>query len=613
MYKKVLFFVLFFIALVSSVFAESFILRDYDFDISGKTQKWVVKELIIPSGEEKFSSRDELVTALDGKKQTLLNKRLFKSVDYTYTEEVSGDVIYVDVLYKIVDARSILILPYPKYDTNTGARLGLRVYNSNTLGTFASLTGVIHGTFQPWDFSTTEYYSEFKLNDLKIGKTAVSSSFSGNATQENGVTDYTASLKVSNIMVLDKFPMNVSLEFNNVKDGEKKYTASWSLSGLSLFNIKFTPSVSTVIYETNKSSSYITPALSTSGIKLWNVNVSFSDSVKYTNSEEFKFAQASHTTNISFSSGIFSKISLSNTLTYVLKSSLAVNNTLTYRLTGTTTLYLYENLTYTGEDYFFSSIDSGVGVSQRITLGEKTSFTPTVKQWIKTTFKEGEDEPTFTRRFEISGSSSANYINWKGSFREGISYSFSISESWNQDYGTLTATGSNDDRIEFVGHKILFGWLNPSIRVIANYTNNASSKGAINGGSSGVLGEYLRGIRNQTIYDGGRNNNLFTSVVNFNLLSKFPLPSIMSSWMSAYVNGFIDYAFTKHGKTSEEADKVRHYVGVGIEGIGVLHDYPSYPIRLSLGFDARKLLEYIKGETESRDFYEIYFGIDFFM
>ncbi len=613
MYRKALVFVLFFIVLVSSVFAESFIIRDYDFDISGKTQKWVVRNLIIPSGEEKFSSRDELVSALEGKKQALLNKRLFKSVDYTYTEEAAGDVIYVDVLYAIVDARSILILPYPKYDTNSGARLGLRVYNSNTLGTFSSLEGVIHGTFQLWDFDTTQYYTEFKLTELKLGSTTVSASFSGDATQTGGVSNYNASFSVGNILVAGKFPMAVNLSFKNVTGGEKTYNASWSLSGLSLFGVSFTPSVSTEIHETNKTSSYITPALSISGIKLWNVNISFSDSVKYTNSEDFKFAQASHTTNISFSSGIFSKFSLSNTLTYKLKSSLAVNNTLTYKLTGATTLYLYENLSYTGEDYFLSSLDSGVGISQTMSIGTHTTFTPTVQEWLKTTFSSDGADPVFSRRFVISGSAGANLINWKGGFREGVSYSFSISESWNQNYGTLTAAGSNVDRFEFTGHKILFGWLNPSIRIIANYTNNAGGKGAIDGGGSAILGEYLRGIRNQTIIDDGRNNNLFVAVVNFNVLSKFPLPSIMSKWMAAYVNGFVDYAFTKHGVDSSDANKVRHYVGFGVEGIGILHDYPSYPIRLSLGFDARKLLQYVKGETDSRGFYEIYFGIGFFM
>ncbi len=620
MYKKALVFVLFFILLLSSVFADSFVIRSYDFDISGKTQKWVIRNLIIPSEEEKFSSMEELVLALDAKTQTILNKRIFKSVDYLYSEETKGDITYVDVLYTIVEGRTILILPYPKYDSNQGARLGVRLYNSNTLGTFASLTGVFHGTFQPWDFSTTEYYTEFVLNELQLGSTTISASFSGDATQAEGVYGYDASFSISNIMVADKFPMALSFGFTNETEGDKKYDAAWSLSGLSLFGISFTPSVSAVIYENAKASSYITPSLSISGIKLGSLSITFSDFVKYTNSEDFKFTQASHYTTLSFTEGKLSPFSFTNGLVYTHQTSLAVNNTLTYKLTGATKLYLYENMTYTGEEYFLSTLDSGVGISQTMNIGEHTTFTPTVQEWIKTTFTEGEDEPSFSRRFVISGSAGVNLINWKGNFREGVSYSFSISEAWYQEYGTLTAAGSNLDRFEFSLHKILFGWLNPSVRIIANYTNDPSGKGAIDGSSgsssganAGILGTYLRGVKNQTLYDEGRNNNLFTSVVNFNMLSKFPLPSIMSRWMSAYINGFIDYAFTKHGTSSDDADAVRHYVGVGFEGIGVLHDYPSYPIRLSLGFDARKLMQYVKGETDSRDFYEIYFGIDFFM
>ncbi len=85
----------------------------------------------------------------------------------------------------------------------------------------------------------------------------------------------------------------------------------------------------------------------------------------------------------------------------------------------------------------------------------------------------------------------------------------------------------------------------------------------------------------------------------------------MSSWVSTYANLFVDYAFTKHAANHDAGD-IKHYVGVGVEGIGILRDYPNYPIRLSIGLDARKLLHYIKGESTSKDFYEIYFGLGFF-
>ena len=150
------------------------------------------------------------------------------------------------------------------------------------------------------------------------------------------------------------------------------------------------------------------------------------------------------------------------------------------------------------------------------------------------------------------------------------------------------------------------------MRILGSYTNNIGSYGSATGTSSGDFGEYLRGVRNQTVIDDGRNRNLLSLIVNVNLMTVFPLPSFMSSWMDAYLNVFCDYAFTKHGVDTSDANIKRHYLGFGFEGIGVLKDYPSYPIRASLGFDARKLLHFLKKETTSRDFYEIYVGIDFF-
>ena len=46
------------------------------------------------------------------------------------------------------------------------------------------------------------------------------------------------------------------------------------------------------------------------------------------------------------------------------------------------------------------------------------------------------------------------------------------------------------------------------------------------------------------------------------------------------------------------------------EAIGILKEYPSYPIRLSVGFDLEALIDCIKNGG-SRGFYEIYFGMGF--
>lgn len=609
--KKLLSFFLCLCIFAFSVTASSVVIRSYSFDISGKTKEWVVRKLIVPSDEESFTTLDEALKALDGKKQTLLNKRLFKGVAYTYTETEEDDVTYIDVIFDIDDARTQLILPYPKYDTNYGARLGLKYWNTNVLGTFSYLYGVVHATFTPWDFSTTKYYTNFILTDLLIGQTSISITFEGDASQSKGVENYKTDVSVKNIAFGGGYSMNMNLGFGNT-GSDIYYSASSSFSGLKLSSVTFSPSISTKIYKKSKGSSYITPSLGISGIKIGSVSIGLSESVKFADSSAFKFAEYSHSASFSFSSEALKKYSYSHSMTYRPQSSLSFNNTVSYSLTGTTTLYAYENLSWTGKDFFFSSFDTGVGISQKISIGEHISITPTLKEFVLTSFVKDDPTPHFQPYYVVSASASGDYINWKGNFREGIMYSFSISESWWQNYSSRSAKGSNVDKAEIQIFKIFGSWFNPSFRGIVNYTNNASGNGFLYGASSGELGEYLRGVRNKTITDDGRNKNLITFVGNLNLMSVFPLPSFMSSWMDAYVNIFADYAFTKHGAGTSDADVARHYFGFGIEGIGILKEYPSYPVRGSLGFDLRKLMQYAKGETTDKGFYEIYIGLDFF-
>ncbi len=594
-----------------SLFAESYIIRSYDYDISGKTQKWVVENLIVPDGEEKFESWEEVESALNNKQQAIINKRVFKSVEYSYTVESIDDVGYVDVKFTIVDARTVLVLPYPKYDSNYGLRIGLKYWNSNVLGTFSSMSGTVHDTFELGNYEdTAKYFADFEIKNLLIGKTSISAEVTGNATQKDGVADYNASLSVSNI-VIGKYSMNLGLGFKN-NGSEFIYNASSSFAGLSIGSVGFGPSISAQIYEKSKGSSYIQPALSTSGIKIGIVNLSFYDYVKFMNSEKFDVNHYYHSMSMSFSEGKLSSYGYSHSFTYYPKSSLGFANTVSYRLSDATTLYFYENLNFSGEDFFFSSFDTGVGISKTIYIGSHISVTPTLSQYLTTARNRDNDDLSFQPFYCVSASSSGNYINWRGNFREGVSYSFSVSESWYQNYVSRTPRGSYSDKAEIQVHKIFGSWFNPSIRILGSYTNDIWSYGSVTGSGSGDFGEYLRGVRNQTVIDDGRNRNLLSLVVNVNLMTVFPLPTFMSSWLDAYLNIFCDYAFTKHGVDTSDANVKRHYLSFGFEGLAVLKEYPSYPVRASLGFDARKLLEYIKGESESRDFYELYVGLDFF-
>ena len=167
--------------LAFNVFAASYVITDYEILVDGKTQKRVIRNLIIPEDtEEVFASEEELVAALDGKRQALVNKRVFKSVSYEYTlsEEEEGK-IGAAVTYNIVDAKTFLAVPYPKYDTNTGLTINAKIKDKNLIGTFASLDGDVYALFEDGVWNNPKLSGEFKITDLLIGDTVFSFNLKG--------------------------------------------------------------------------------------------------------------------------------------------------------------------------------------------------------------------------------------------------------------------------------------------------------------------------------------------------------------------------------------------------------------------------------------------------
>lgn len=285
------------------------------------------------------------------------------------------------------------------------------------------------------------------------------------------------------------------------------------------------------------------------------------------------------------------------------KYSFVDNNTLSYRLSDTTTLLFLSEL-YLSKEGELQIIDNGVGVSQKMKITERFSITPTAKQYLRYDF----NSELFSRYYTLSAAASGDYVNWVGNFRKGYSYNISLSESWWQSYTSRIAkSGAVRDHAEVSIYSIPASWLNTSARVLVNYANNGNYQ-YVTYSKSTEFGEYLRGVRNKTLED--YKQNVFASVINLNVTSKFPMPS-MFDWVDCYANVFFDYANIKH-KVGKEIAK--NFYGIGIEGIGILKEYPSYPIRVSLGFDLERLIERFKREND-RSFtetYEIYIGMGFF-
>lgn len=593
-----------------SLSAASFKIVDYDFDVSGKTMDFALKRIIVPSNEEVFDSEESLVKALDGKKQRLINQRVFKEVEYSYfLGEDVDDVIPVSVLFKIKDARSFLVLPYPKYDSNIGARLGVRLWDSNFLGSLANLTGVVHATFEDNDWSDPLYYGKFELEDFLVGKTTMSFTLLGEGRFGEELENYGIYSSFNNIPLFLGTWLNLSLSATKNGAGTQ-YSMGTTLGGVKLGSVGLTPSLNVVYYDKSPASSYYVPSLITSGISIGNIGISFSDSAKFIHvgeNKELKPEYVTHVTNLAFNGDFLHGVSFSNTTTYYPLAAenatdLYFYNTASYSLSDVSTLYLMENIATATDTNKVSYFDTGVGLSQRINIGSKVSVTPKLSEYLRIYPTESGLE--YARYYILEASTSGNYVNWVGNYRNGIEYRATISEAWMQKYNVREAFGEKGgvfDHFEVSAYKLLWGWFNPSVRVIFNYAVNKGGYGYIFGSSASTLAEELRGIRNNQVAD----SNMLAFVANINLLSYFPLPSFFS-FFDAYANIFFDYALVKR----DLATPAENFYGIGFEGIGILKDYPSYPIRLSVGFDLEQLFEYIN-HGGSKGFYEIYFGMGF--
>lgn len=600
------------ILMCCSVFATSYRIIDYYFDVPGKTMDYAVKRLIVPDSEEIFDSEENLVNALNGKKQTLTNQRVFKSVDYSYLlGECIDDVVPVSVTFKIQDAKSFLILPYPKYDSNFGTRLGAKMWDSNLFGTLAQLYGNFHATFEDNNWSNPIYYGRFDLTDFLLGKTTMSFTIMAEGRPGDELYDYSMSSSFYNIPLLWGTWLNLDLSSSKSGDGTK-YTLSSNLGGIKLGSVGFTPSFDCIHYDKATGSSYYIPSIKIKGVNLWNIDISFSDSIKLIPTAEgfnnnITPYYITHATDLSFNDNFLHGVNFSNTITYYPSAeenaiNLYFNNTSSYVLSDASTLYLMEDIATASDSKKVVYFDTGLGISQKIIIGSKVSVTPKLCEFLR--IYPTESGLDYARYYTLEASTSGDNVNWIGNFRDGIKYSVKVSEAWMQRYDVRDAFGEKGgvfDHLEISTYKLLWGWFNPSARLILNYAVNKEGYNYLFGSSYSTIGEELRGIRNNQV----DNVNLLAVVANINLMTYFPLPSFIS-FVDAYANIFFDYALLK----KDLATPAKNYYGVGFEGIGILKEYPSYPIRLSVGFDLNGLINYIKNGGHN-SFYEIYFGMGF--
>ena len=139
------------ILLVNTVFlfAEQYQVVDVQYDLDGRTREYALNKALDIRRDLVLESEEELKLYVDFIAQKLRDQRVLEDSSVTYElGEAENGIVPVTLFIRADETWNILPLPYPKYDSNSGFTLKIKVKDYNFLG-----------TMEPLDFDL-EFYQE---------------------------------------------------------------------------------------------------------------------------------------------------------------------------------------------------------------------------------------------------------------------------------------------------------------------------------------------------------------------------------------------------------------------------------------------------------------------
>ena len=383
---------------------------NYDFIVQGKTNPSSLNELVGKPGDS-FESLNELNSFLQEKKQEMINLRLFSNVEYNY--ELVGvipDFIDVKVTFFLWDAKSIFILPYPKYDSNYGFKLGIKVFDKNLGGNFTNLYGYFGFSQQQNRFKDGSFDWELSIDDIKIWNFKGSVSHTGAIDLLKWERSFLALEAGIYDIKTDSFKTSASTSFRFAPKGSDK-SDSWGLSEISV----------------SADFGFINRVMSNSLI-------------------------ANTTTYFAFKGEINSTTRYSYEIAYDI-----------YSQTVFTTKQRKLPDDVSKEVYF---IELGTGISRLFRFVEKMEFNTLFMVYLQYFY----DRDVVTPYFDIAFTTNYNKVDWSGNFRKGLSYEARVdllSYPFNElDKNTFRFWGT------ISGYYPLTSWFNPSARLSATISDD---------------------------------------------------------------------------------------------------------------------------------------------
>lgn len=545
------------LALVACLFATTYTIDNYNFIFEDKTDLSIVYSRLGLKDYTSFETYEELEEHVKALEQEIANWNVFNSTDSTILklDSSKNEEKHFTAVFQINDKNSMFIFPVPKYDSNTGLSLGLKMDSKNFAGKLAQFTTKFLMEQTSNSFETANYSLDFSLTEFPVAN------FNMDTT--------------------------ISILYEGSKHSLLKGTTL--ALGTSLYNIKLGKTVT----------------------------FKFSTEIKFNPSrnelESFGVSNFSYSATLEHLLESLGGFSLSHGLNYdPLLEKTETSYLLSYygfKLKDRTidlSIYLYTT-TETKTDGFIDVIKKE-SISIPFSLPMDFNFTPTVV--LRSTYgPNGYNIEDWTVIKELIlgatfGRSGINKdIDGNQDFRKGVSFSFYYSRT--MPFESLLHETSQYGTLSFSLFPFATSWLNPSIRItgiISKVATRDLFDDYYDEDSSITIAHYMRGIRNDNPYNTESWNTI--AVANINLTTKC---INLGSWARTYAIPFVDIAYlAAEGRSSQ------WLYAVGIEGIGIINNHSNYPVRASLGFNAESLKTYF----ETKDFddleYELFFGLGFF-
>ncbi len=160
----------------AQIFADRYQIKNVEYTIDGKTREYALETKVEIDKRKIFENEEELVSYVKDFKQRLENTRNFEETNVDFAvEDINENQIFPVILkVQTKDSKHLLVLPYPKFDSNTGFLLKLKAKDTNFLGSMEEMAGElsfqIESDKDPWEYTTgfaISFDTPFKLGKLK--------------------------------------------------------------------------------------------------------------------------------------------------------------------------------------------------------------------------------------------------------------------------------------------------------------------------------------------------------------------------------------------------------------------------------------------------------------